>query len=176
MSKLAKVGYGQIEPNQVTFTRDGRIEGQLPFYNVDPDVKCENGMLLAVDYVEGQITFPVASDARVIGINYTSEELYDARTPGLKNFYIGAEGYNVNPRIGFLTVGERFTTNTVELGTYTAATLKTAIATGTAVYGGIGVDGYITISDTKPTFGPVLQAIKVTDLPDGQAAVKFVVA
>lgn len=174
MAKLAKVGYGQIEPNQVTFTRDGRIEAQLPFYNADPDVKCENGMLLAVDYAAGNVSFPVASDTRVIGVNYTSEEIYNQRTPGLKNFYIGAEGYDVCPRIGFLTIGEKYTTNTVELGTYTVDTLKTAVNGGTAVYGGASTNGYTALSDTKPTFGPVLKVIKVTDLPDGQVAVKFI--
>ena len=49
------------------------------------------------------------------------------------------------------------------------------LAAGTAVYGKVDTTGYIMIDTSKPTVGPVLQAVAQDTLPNGEWAVKFVV-
>lgn len=163
LQRIAHDGYGIIEPNQVTFTRDGRIEAQVP-----ASVDVENGMLLAVDTAKGEVRFPKADEDCLIGLNYTSEKIYNQFTPGLKNFKVVA---GVCPRIGFLTNGESFTTNAVcyddEEFTDEAA------AKAGAVYGGISTTGAIKVTAGKPAVGPVLKITKWTTMPDGQTGVEF---
>lgn len=174
LTRLVIDGYGQIEPNQVTFTRDGRVEAQCALAD---DIIAENGMLLAVDTAKGEVRFPTASETAIVGLHYSSEKIYNQFTPGLKNFKLESED-GFYPRIGFLTVGESFTTNCLcyDTNEYNdEEALKTAIkaAATTAVYGGISTIGAIKLSATKPTVGPVLKVTKATTMPDGQYAVEF---
>ena len=177
VERLVIDGYGQVELNQVAFRRDGRIEAQLPLDPTDfATAKAENGMLLAVDRVAGTIRMPDAAEDKPIALNYSSEHLYDERALGLKNFYLDRNTFL--PRLGYLSVGDKFTTNCISYNTSSWAdetALKAAIHAykTTAVYGGIGLDGSILLSATKPSVGPVLQVIKETTMPDGQYAVKF---
>lgn len=171
IKRLTIVGYGQIEPNNVTFTRDGRVEAQCKLAD---GVVAENGMLLAVDAANGQVKLPVAAETLPVGLHYSSEKNYNQFLVGLKDFKL-EKGC---PRIGFLTVGETFTTNCIaydDTKHTTEAALKEAIAAcgTTALYGGISTTGAILISATKPTVGPVLKVIKATTMPDGQYAVEF---
>ena len=170
---LTKKGYGQLELNQVAFRRDGRVEAQLPFSGDEGDT-CENGMILAVDKANGKVEYAGGTiEGKLFGIVYTSEELYETGE-GLKDFALkieggvvtGPNGYNVYPRIGYLAKGDRFTTNLID---------ETAKAAAVGVYGGVGAKGVIALSETAPTAGPVLQIVEMTTMPDGQAAVKFVV-
>ena len=82
MAKLTKNGYGQVELNQVAFRRDGRIEAQLPFYGNGGDT-CENGMIIAVNNRKTEYA-GTAPAGKIFGLVYTSEELYNSGTPGLK--------------------------------------------------------------------------------------------
>ena len=164
-------GFGVIEPNNVTFTRDGRIEAQVP-----ASVDVENGMLLAVDTAKGEVRLPKAeNEDSLIGLNYTSEKNYNQFTPGLKNFKVVA---GACPRIGFLTNGEDFTTNCLCYDTdefADDAALKTAVAgvKENALYGAACELGAIKITATRPTTGPVLKVTKGYTVPDGQYGVEF---
>lgn len=179
MATIKRKGYGQVELTQVAFRRDGRIESQLPFAG-EAGATCENGMILAVDKAGGKVEYAGTTIAgKLYGIVYTSEELYDTRTPGLKNFtlkvdedgtVVGPEGYNVYPRVGFIAKGDRFITNAIEgAGTTDGATVEVGN------YGGVGASGYIAITTAAATVGPVLQVAEITTMPDGQDAVKFIV-
>lgn len=130
------LGYGQIEPNQVWFTRAGMIEAQCKLdpecfsdTQVMPEVKyaaaaggnpatkivAQNGAFLMVDKANHIATIPnkTMSDAGFpIGINYSTELMYDERTPGRRNFYLTTQ--NWWPRIGYVEPGMRITTNTVQ--------------------------------------------------------------
>jgi hypothetical protein len=151
--KFDRQGFGQFEPNQVWFTRNGAIEAQC---KLDPEVftsdiktmgcACnasdgkiygEVGQFLAVDKApltglgngNGIATVPTAkTDAKglPVGVNYSTEKIYNQFTPGRRNYYMTANDFN--PRIGFLSVGERFTTNTVLINTaadtFTPATVS----------------------------------------------------
>lgn len=179
--RLSIDGHGQLELNQVAFRRDGRIEAQCALDATDfENVGAENGMLLAVDNVTRTVKFPQADETLPIALNYTAEHMYDERKSGLKDFIL--ERGTFLPRLGYLSVGDKFTTNTISYDNTTYSTveaLTAATATDklkdTPIYGGISTDGSILLDDTAPSVGPVLSVVKGTTMPDGQFGIKFIV-
>lgn len=175
--KLAKNGFGQIELNQAAFRRDGRIEAQCALDSTEfgNGEFAENGMLFAIDRANHSLKKATAALAanHVIGINYSSEHMYDERKSGLKNFALRRGEFL--PRLGYPAAGDKYTTNTVcydsEKITDLDATLD-AITT-TPLYAGIASDGsgYWELTATMPTAGPVAQVVEKTTMPDGQLAV-----
>ena len=133
-------GYGQIEPNQVWFTRAGMVEAQCA---LDPEkfasnfpmtekevtdgkIYGENGAFLMVDKANGIATVPtkeLSDDGLPMGINYSTERIYNQFTPGRRNFCMICGEYY--PRIGFIEPGMRITTNAVAWDT-TAFTQETS--------------------------------------------------
>lgn len=133
-------GYGQIEPSQVWFNRAGMVEAQC---ELDPDVfastfpvspaetaagkiVAENGAFLMVDKERKIATLPHSDLAKLgykMGINYSTERIYNQYTPGRRNFCMIAGEYL--PRIGFIEPGMRICTNAVAWdseGPFSAAT------------------------------------------------------
>ena len=160
------LGYGQIELNQCAFRRDGRIEAQCKIEGAD---YVENGMILAIDNAKREVRYPAAGDY-MFGLNYTSEHMYDERLVGGLKYY-KTDKDSFLPRLGYLAVGDKFTTNTV---VYDAADITTM------VYGYVkaGDNGYIRLSATKPTDAiadaPLLRVIDAkATMPNGAPAVKF---
>lgn len=176
LKRLVIDGFGQLELNQVAFPRDGRIEAQCALDDTDfADVPAENGMLLAVDRVNRKIKF-ATDDSMPVAINYTTEHMYDERHKSLKDFKLEIGSFY--PRMGFLSVGELFTTNCIcfddsEFADNEAVEEAAGKLKKTALYGGISDNGAIKLSATKPTVGPVLKAVEKTTMPDGQFALKF---
>lgn len=180
MAIFTKDGYGQIELNHVAWRRDGRIEAQSKL-NADDfaDTKAENGMLLAVDFTTREVKLPTKTNIEAgmpVAVNYSTEHLYDERTQMLKDFALGLD--DVRPRLGYLAVGDKFTTNTLSYDEveYTSEDLLVEALDKVAtnpVYGGVSDTGHIQLSATKPTVGPVLRVVEYTDMPDGQPAVKL---
>lgn len=179
LKRLVVDGYGQLELNQVAFRRDGRIEAQCALDPTDfADVPAENGMLLAVDNVNRVVKF-AKDDSLPIALNYSAEHLYDECALGLKNFKLDADDFY--PRLGYPSVGDKFTTNCLAYDDSEFAdedALKEAVAAikTTPLYGGISEKGAIKLSTTKPTVGPVLMVINgpgAGSMPDGQFGVKF---
>ena len=174
-------GFGQLELNQVAFRRDGRVEAQCALDATDfADVPAENGMLLAVDRVNRTVKFPVADSDLPIALNYTTEHMYDERANALKDFALKRGTFL--PRLGYLSVGELFTTNCVgydsEEFANDAALIakleKIGAATSPAtIYGGVSEAGAIALSETAPSEGPVLLAVEYTTMPDGTPGIKF---
>lgn len=176
MARLVIDGYGQLELNNVAFRRDGRIEAQCAPASALASAKLENGMLLAVDNVSRTVTY--ATDSSLpIALHYSAEHIYDERTPGLKNWYLNGSD-DFLPRLGYLAVGDKFTTNCVSYDTALAsndvafASALDSLAT-TPLYGGVSNDGSIAVGTAVPTFGPVLRAVQKTTMPDGQLGIKF---
>lgn len=177
-TRLVIDGYGQLELNNVAFRRDGRVEAQCALDSTDfASVPAENGMLLAVDRINKTVRFPDASEECPVGLNYTAEHMYDERTQGLKNFKLDiTDGFY--PRIGYLAVGDKFTTNCVSYDSSEFTDEETFItALGnigtTKLYGGQSKDGSIDVSATAPTEGIKLLVIEKTTMPDGQLGIKF---
>ena len=121
-------GYGQIEPSQVWFTRAGMSESQceldpakfaahfpaLPTEVTDGKIYAENGAFLMIDKERKIATIPTKTMSDLgfkMGINYSSEVIYNQFTPGRRNFCMIAGEYL--PRIGFIEPGMRICTNAV---------------------------------------------------------------
>ena len=160
-------GYGQIELNQCAFRRDGRIEAQCKIEGAD---YVENGMILAIDNTKHEVRYPAAGDY-MFGLNYTSEHMYDERLVGGLKYY-KTDKDSFLPRLGYLAVGDKFTTNTV--------VYDDTLTLTNAVYGYVkaGDNGYIRLSATKPedaiAGAPLLRVIDAkATMPNGAPAVKF---
>ena len=161
------LGYGQIELNQCAFRRDGRIEAQCKIAGAD---YVENGMILAIDNTKHEVRYPAASDY-MFGLNYTSEHMYGERLVGGLKYY-KTDKDSFLPRLGYLAVGDKFTTNTV--------VYDDTLTLTNAVYGYVkaGDNGYIRLSATKPedaiADAPLLRVIDAkATMPNGAPAVKF---
>ena len=161
------LGYGQIELNQCAFRRDGRIEAQCKIAGAD---YVENGMILAIDNAKREVRYPAAGDY-MFGLNYTSEHMYDERLVGGLKYY-KTDKDSFLPRLGYLAVGDKFTTNTV--------VYDETLTLTNAVYGYVKADdnGYIRLSATKPedaiAGAPLLRVIDAkATMPNGAPAVKF---
>ena len=183
INKLTKNGYGQLELNQVAFRRDGRIEAQCALNATDfASTPAENGMILCVDNVTRTIKLPTSANIAKypLALNYTAEHMYDTVKNGLKDFKLEiADGFY--PRLGYLDVGDKFTTNTACYDTDDFANetaLKTAIAAlaTTPLYAVPYQNGYWQIVDTQPQSGLYCALVTGTgagSMPDGQFAVKL---
>ena len=161
------LGYGQIELNQCAFRRDGRIEAQCKIEGAD---YVENGMILAIDNTKREVRYPAAGDY-MFGLNYTSEHMYDERLVGGLKYY-KTDKDSFLPRLGYLAVGDKFTTNTV--------VYDEALTITNAVYGYVkaGDKGYIRLSAEKPSDAideaPLLRVIDAkATMPNGAPAIKF---
>ena len=161
LTKLAKVGYGQLELNFAAFRRYGAIEAKCRL--ADGIDFIENGMLLAVDRVNNTVGYPTGAEGEVIALNYTTEHMYDPRANALKDFRL--EKNSFLPRLGYIGVADKFTTNTVcyddsaAIETYTYGKPSTTFP------------GYIEL--TKTSEGACVEVLAITTMPDGQKAVKF---
>lgn len=170
-------GHGQLELNLVAFPRDGRIEAQCALGEDFAEMPAENGMLLMVDNIAREVKLPVPGEVFPIALNYSTEHMYDNRTTGLKHFKL--ERGQFYPRLGYLSVGDKFTTNCLA---YDDAefddedAVKEAAKGEAKLYGGVSETGAILVSATAPTEGPVLVAIRGCgngSMPDGQFAIQF---
>lgn len=172
-------GYGQIELNNCAFRRDGRIEAQCALDETDfASVPAENGMILAVDNVARRVRFVDASEACPVAINYSSEHIYDERTPGLKNFKL--ERGSFFPRLGYLSIGDKFTSNCFSYDTddfANDAAIEAMNPSSTAVYASeyAAGDGTILLKKTTAPSGVkvLLRVIEATTMPDGSFGLKF---
>ena len=161
-------GYGQIELNQCAFRRDGRIEAQCKI--ADGIDFIENGGIFAIDNVKHEVGYPAAG-SYMFGLNYTSEHMYDERLAGGLKYY-KTDKDSFLPRLGYLAVGDKFTTNTV--------VYDEALTITNAVYGYVkaGDKGYIRLSAEKPSDAideaPLLRVIDAkATMPNGAPAIKF---
>lgn len=177
IKRLVIDGFGQIELNNVAFRRDGRVEAQCALDAEDfASVPAENGMLLAVDKANRCIKFYDASEDLPLAINYSSEHLYDERKNALKDFNL--KPGQLYPRMGYLAVGDLFTTNTLcyddtEYADEDALLIKLKAYNTAAVFAGVSANGAWKVSATKPTAGVVAKVVKAYTMPDGQFGVKL---
>ena len=170
-------GFGQVELNNCAFRRDGRIEAQCaPDPVVFENMPVENGMILAVDEVTHTVKMP--DGTLPVALVYTAEHMYDERyAGGLKHFKTEAKD-DFYPRLGYLSVGDKFTTNCIGYkdNEYTNDDALIAALNNigtTPVYGGESTNGVIVLSATKPTAKVVMKVIEFYTMPDGQKGVKL---
>ena len=194
-------GYGQIEPNQVSFTRDGRIEAQC---ELDPAVFAshfpmtadeaeagmiygENGSFYVVDKANKIVTVPtkeLSDKGFPMGICYSSEMIHNQSTPGRRNYCMIHGEYL--PRLGYTEVGERLTLNGVawDATAYAVETskelydaVKADLAEGTDVYAYVvaGSKGKLVIGAkvTDALCEVYAQVVKCYTNADGSLAFMF---
>lgn len=181
LKRLTIDGYGQVELNNCAFRRDGRIEAQCaPDTTFFGDNMIENGMLLCVDAVARKVTGP--TNGLPIALNYSAEHLYDERKPGLKDFALKGDGSeDFLPRLGYLAVGDKYTTNCVSYDsavdtdwTSDSVFLSAFSALDSSpLYATAGSDGSHLISATPPSTGLKLRVIEKTTMPNGKVGFKF---
>ena len=184
-NRLTIEGYGQIELNNVAFRRDGRIEAQCALYDkefaknqaeyVGGKIYAENGMILAVDNINRVVRLPGAEAADLpLAINYSTEHLYDERHQGLKDFYLPAGTFY--PRLGYLSRGDKFTTNCLCYDDLEFTDDETLIQElekikEVKIYGKHSALGAIQL--TKNKADAEMLVVKYYTMPDGQPGVKF---
>ena len=179
MGRFIIDGYGQIELNNVAFRRDGRIEAQCKLDNAFDTDKgpgrgnyAENGMLLAIDKTNNVVKFP-AEEGEVlpIALHYSSEHMYDERTPGLKNFYLPRGTFL--PRMGYLAVGDLFTTNCLGSDEFADIDEVFEYAKENDVWATTSAEGYIKLVKVAPATGTLLKIVKCYTMPNGTPGVKL---
>lgn len=134
------LSYGQIEPNQVWFDRAGMVEAQsrldprefsdrqedplkvfvansavAPAPSNAQKIVAQNGAFLMVDKHNYLAQVPTKAGKAAglrVGVNYSTEKLYNQFAPQRRNFFLTTEDWL--PRIGYVEAGERITTNTVQ--------------------------------------------------------------
>lgn len=164
------LSYGQIEPNQVWFDRAGMVEAQS---RLDPrefsdaqvapltvfvrettpgagdatKIVAQNGAFLMVDKHNYLAQVPTKAGKTAglrVGVNYSSEKLYNQFAPQRRNFYLTTEDWL--PRIGYVEAGERITTNTVQWDT--TAAIANAVAFNGQTAPAIDFSGFTTTADS----------------------------
>lgn len=185
--------YAQVELNNVAFRRDGRIEAQCKLGDgFDENVPAENGMILVVDKTTNTVNLPSdADDILPYALHYSSEHMYDERANSLGDFALFPNTFL--PRMGYLAVGDLFTTNCVCTNTETENLLcetvkgvkvpswtnvmKEANENGTSIFGIPSETGAIelttaAITDLKDAT-LVLKVVKAYTMPNGGPGLKF---
>ena len=164
------LSYGQIEPNQVWFDRAGMVEAQS---KLDPrefsdaqvapltkfvretapgakdgvKIVAQNGAFLMVDKHNYLAQVPTKAGKTAglrVGVNYSTEKLYNQFAPQRRNFFLTTEDWL--PRIGYVEAGERITTNTVQWDT--TAAIANAVAFNGQAAPTIDFSGFTATADS----------------------------
>lgn len=172
------LNYGQIEENQTWFNRAGMVEAQCA---LDPEcfsdvqvnpltayvaaagttpatkIVAQDGAFLQVDKANYLATIPTEAglDAGMpVGINYSSEKLYDDFKKARRNFFLTTQDWL--PRIGYVEKGMRITTNTVQWDENT--TIQYRDKSGQA--GTLDLNAYTDSSFSYDVFGEIKKFIE----------------
>lgn len=187
---MKRVGFGQVEPNHLSAQRTGQIYAQLPAKN---DINLlENGQFVKYNYADGVVDFEGEGEWMLV---YNEVKLYDAPwresykdfamikdnyTPGSDSIThdgLGPFKGQMVPRLFKTNIGDIFTTNCLEKANTSgkAEVTLTDLTVGDVV-APTKTNGYLKKSDSGTTTDDTVmkwQVVKLTTMPDGQAAVKL---
>ena len=187
---MKRVGFGQVEGNHLSAQRTGQIYAQLPAKN---DINLlENGQFVKYNYADGVVDFEGEGEWMLV---YNEVKLYDAPwresykdfamikdnyTPGSDSIThdgLGPFKGQMVPRLFKTNIGDIFTTNCLEKANTSgkAEIDLTDLAVGDIV-APTKTNGYLKKSDSGTTTDDTVmkwQVVKLTTMPDGQAAVKL---
>lgn len=161
-NELVRSGYGQVEPNHLSGQRTGQIYAQLPAAGAITVL--ENGTFVKYDLEAGVCNFTGDGEWMLV---MNEVKLYDVRQT-LKDFAqktADAVDGVIVPRVYKTNIGDIYTTNCVD-----------ATSAGLTVVGAkltVGADGLLEVNATPAATDMVWNVVKVTTMPDGQAAVKL---
>ena len=187
---MKRVGFGQVEGNHLSAQRTGQIYAQLPAKN---DINLlENGQFVKYNYADGVVDFEGEGEWMLV---YNEVKLYDAPwresykdfamikdnyTPGSDSIThdgLGPFKGQMVTRLFKTNIGDIFTTNCLEKANTSgkAEVTLTDLAVGDVV-APTKTNGYLKKSDSGTTTDDTVmkwQVVKLTTMPDGQAAVKL---
>ena len=187
---MKRVGFGQVEANHLSAQRTGQIYAQLPAKN---DINLlENGQFVKYNYADGVVDFEGEGEWMLV---YNEVKLYDAPwresykdfamikdnyTPGSDSIThdgLGPFKGQMTPRLFKTNIGDIFTTNCLEKANTSgkAEIDLTDLAVGDVV-APTKTTGYLKKNDSGVTTDDTVmkwQVVKLTTMPDGQAAVKL---
>lgn len=187
---MKRIGYGQVEGNHLSAQRTGQIYAQLPAKN---DINLlENGQFVKYNYADGVVDFEGEGEWMLV---YNEVKLYDAPwresykdfamikdnyTPGSDSIThdgLGPFKGQMTPRLFKTNIGDIFTTNCLEKANTSgkAEVTLTDLVVGDVVAPN-KTTGYLTKGDSGATTDDTVmkwQVVKLTTMPDGQAAVKL---
>lgn len=187
---MKRVGFGQVEANHLSAQRTGQIYAQLPAKN---DINLlENGQFVKYNYADGVVDFEGEGEWMLV---YNEVKLYDAPwresykdfamikdnyTPGSDSIThdgLGPFKGQMTPRLFKTNIGDIFTTNCLEKAN-TSGKAEVALTDLTVgdVVAPTKTNGYLKKSDSGTTTDDTVmkwQVVKLTTMPDGQAAVKL---
>lgn len=162
MAILEKKGYGQVEPNHLSAQRTGQIYAQSP---ADAAIEVlENGAFLKLNSATNTVGTTGNGEWMLV---YNEVKLYDNAKQGYKDFAVKKSetlGTVITPRLFKTNVGDIFTTNLIEEG------LALGDEVTPTVEGNVGVLKPVGEAEAEMVF----EVLKLTTMPDGQAAVKVV--
>lgn len=156
---IKRDGYAQVELNHVDAPRNGGVYGQLPAN--DAIEKLEQGMYVHYDYAAGEVNFDGEGPVMMV---FNEEKLYDERKQMHKDYaQLKADSYDgvIVPRVFRMTVGDLYTTNALNEGSYAVGDELTVDFT----------TGFLKKGDSELGV-PALKVVKETVMPDMQPAVK----
>lgn len=187
---MKRIGFGQVEPNHLSAQRTGQIYAQLP---ADNSINVlENGQFVKYNYKDGKVDFTGEGEWMLV---YNEVKLYDAPwresykdfamikdnyTPGSDSIThdgLGPFKGQMTPRLFKTNIGDIFTTNCLEKANTSgkAEIDLTDLAVGDVV-APTKTNGYLKKNDSGVTTDDTVmkwQVVKLTTMPDGQAAVKL---
>lgn len=159
--------YGVLEKNAVVYPRTGNIMAMF-----ETEINAENGMLLDIDYKSKKIVLPGQGDVTAL-VDSCEKEYYNEHI-GLNSYALGNTEFK--PRMGILSVNDRFTTTTVSYDETEFADVEAiSAAIEGGVYGSAHTDGTIIISATKPSADVILVAEEIGKMANGEYGIKFAV-
>lgn len=187
---MKRVGYGQVEPNHLSAQRTGQIYAQLP---AKSDINLlENGQFVKYNYADGVVDFEGEGEWMLV---LNEVKLYDAPwresykdfamikdnyTPGSDSIThdgLGPFKGQMVPRLFKTNIGDIFTTNCLEkANTSGKAEIDLTDLTVGDVLAPTKTNGYLKKNDSGVTTDDTVmkwQVVKLTTMPDGQAAVKL---
>ena len=160
MTKITRIGYGQVEPNHLSAQRTGQIYAQLPA--LESIEMLENGQFVKYDYASGKVNFTGEGEFMLV---LNEVKLYDDKRETCKDFVMKKGNYVgkvMVPRVFKTNVGDIYTTNMVDS--------KIDMVAGTTKLAP-GADGILTTAGEGAEM--IWKVVKVYTLADGQAAVKL---
>lgn len=195
MAEFTRIGYGQIEPNQLSAQVTAEVYASLP---LSKEVNIlQNGEFMKYDYPNNEVNNSGKGEWMLV---YNEVKLYEAPyrhsykdfamirkgdnyvteagvTAGYKGIDAGAViepahteyGYRMDgiaPRLLKTNIGDIYTTNMVKVGVeYAAGDILTPVANDETKTG--------VLEKTEATTGMLWQVAKVYTMPDGQPGLKL---
>lgn len=159
MATIARIGYGQVEPNHLSAQRTAQIYAQLPA--ADTIKVLENGQYVKYDYENNEVNFTGKGEWMLV---FNEVKLYDdAWRETYKDFAMKKDNYVdgvMVPRVFKTNIGDIYTTNCV---------VPTENLSVGSVLSPRAADGILSLAGDKSMS---FQVVKIYTLPDGQDAVK----